>query len=311
MKLPRRSAGATRLLPDIGSPTALVLNGIDVPGTFVTGNGDEMASTCLRCPEQPCGRFAEGELPLTSLTSPVCPVDAISFDEAGVPVMGTWCVGCGLCVMRCPFGSLHLTGAVAAVGDTDLSRFIETDAASLAAFAGGLEYRNELSARESAATVRLLAGNAQLLQQDAFYPLVARLLTAAGFPTVVTRQGDTSNRIDAITRLPNDTLPIEIKSPTESMVVNIKSVQQALENKVVLDARNIGPTDPTSSTLVVAFEQAPPRSDVTELVDDVYATYGISVGLLDLGNLYELVWRALVVGDPAPPETLSRLRGPM
>jgi hypothetical protein len=82
-----------------------------------------------------------------------------------------------------------------------------------------------------------LVGAAAVLLQKHFYRLVANLFTAAGHPGWLPAGGDTSNRLDLVLIDESDSLPAEIKSRTESAIINVKSVQQALENRVVLDQR--------------------------------------------------------------------------
>lgn len=74
---------------------------------------------CLRCTDSPCSRLGREEQNVPSipdqasvLASPeVCPVKAIVVSESGEPKIDqAKCVGCGLCVARCPTGALTLTG---------------------------------------------------------------------------------------------------------------------------------------------------------------------------------------------------------
>lgn len=79
---------------------------------------------CLRCSDAPCVRFAPDELaakgPIDTTFNPVqdvCPTDAIRVAPDGVPsVSVSSCIGCGLCVARCPVGAISLDSTnVAAV----------------------------------------------------------------------------------------------------------------------------------------------------------------------------------------------------
>jgi Fe-S-cluster-containing hydrogenase component 2 len=268
---------------------------------------------CLRCLDEPCIRFSSAESgggnPI-----PVCPVDAIHHarSENGAHVTAD-CVGCGLCAVRCPVGAIGIdigAGVVVTVAPPDGS--VTLPAADDADF---YERRDEQRVvvdwpNETWQMVsQRLTAAATDLRQSAFYPLVAHLFTAAGHPAWRPAQGDTSNRIDLVLIDAVDSLPVEVKSRTEVSVVNVKSVQQALENRVVLDQRAFFAANPESSTLVVGYEYPPVRSDVAELIVDIAAAYGISVGLISLRDLYELAVRMQLADEVVPRTLFSELRG--
>ena len=55
--------------------------------------------------------------------SAVCPTDAMALGEDGVPVIDeALCVGCGLCVARCPVGAISLDSDAGLAGIEDDAR---------------------------------------------------------------------------------------------------------------------------------------------------------------------------------------------
>lgn len=267
-------------------------------------------SCCIRCPDEPCIRFSVAESGGGTAIS-VCPVDAIhdARSETG-PAVSDDCIGCGLCVMRCPVGAIHIDdGAIAVIPPSpsltaaaaDEQEFLTARSAHMPAVDWPPETLLQVAAR--------LAGEAVVHRQEAFYPLTARLFTAAGHPAWLPARGDTSNRIDLVLIDERDWLPVEVKSYTESATINIKSVQQALENRVVLDERTFFPANPSSSTLVVGFGYPPERSDVTELVDDIEAAFDVRVGLVSLVDLYRMALGNQLSGAAIDREDLRTLRG--
>jgi hypothetical protein len=148
-------------------------------------------------------------------------------------------------------------------------------------------------------------------QQGSFYPLVGKLLTSAGLPTWVPRRGDTNNRIDAIIADECHSIPIEIKSPTETLVINVKAVQQALENKIILRRRFSSdfPSAMETTSLVIGYEYPADRSDVFELIEDIKATYNIRIGLVDLRGLMQLAVGRYQSGRPHAMSKLMFLEG--
>lgn len=84
--------------------------------TSLVMEGTSVHSECLACPDTPCMRFGPEEVaaPVSVETpvapdSAVCPTDAMGLGEDGVPMIEeALCIGCGLCVTRCPVGAISL-----------------------------------------------------------------------------------------------------------------------------------------------------------------------------------------------------------
>jgi len=256
--------------------------------------------------------------PLRQATQ-VCPTDALQMPRGpSGPTITNACVGCGLCAMRCPVGaiSLHrnageplaiveppdaMGGLYAIEGAEDLFFVQRSELVEM------LEWSGE----DSADLVDLLYVRSFPLRQGEFYRLVAALFTVAGFPVWRPVQGDPNNRVDLILVDDKDSLPVEVKSQTEVSVINVKSVQQALENKLILDERAFLPSQPSSSTLVVGYDYPPVRSDVNELIDDIHHAYGIRIGLVSMKRLYRLALDRTMTGSPVPRTILNLLKGPL
>jgi ferredoxin len=83
--------------------------------------GNRFVSGCLSCPDEPCVRFDPVELAgfarIDSPYSPdhsVCPTGAISRNDGGhAEIDASSCIGCGLCVVRCPVGAIWVDEGVA------------------------------------------------------------------------------------------------------------------------------------------------------------------------------------------------------
>jgi Fe-S-cluster-containing hydrogenase component 2 len=299
------------LLPTV--PVAGVRSPYDLSVTLSTDAEAPFPSACLRCPDEPCRKFGNAEVDHWLPAEHVCPVDAIvEAQSATGPQIAGGCVGCGACATRCPVGAItvpsELTRPVVAppditgvYGPVTESAFT-TDRHRLAA-------RISWSSVSPEALAEVLYQRAATLYQAQFYPLVATLFSVAGFPAWCPPQGDTSNRMDLILLDPEDSLPVEVKSRTEVEAINVKSVQQALENKIILDERNLPRARRDSSTLVVGYEYPPDRSAVNELVRDIKAACGISVGLISLRELYILALTRVMTNVVIPRDRLSQLEG--
>ncbi|MEO2063245.1 MAG: hypothetical protein ABGW97_09705 [Christiangramia sp.] len=143
-----------------------------------------------------------------------------------------------------------------------------------------------------------------------FYEVVGDLLEFLGFSKVsVTRDGDTNNRMDAIIIEKLRSIPIEIKSPREVEYVNIKSVRQALENKIVLLSRKFYPTTIDTTSLAIAYDYPNERSGVYELIDDIYNTYQLKIGVISFTSLLALFYKVNIEGKKIDLEEIYSLKG--
>ncbi|WP_143275871.1 hypothetical protein [Brevibacterium yomogidense] len=135
---------------------------------------------------------------------------------------------------------------------------------------------------------RLLFNSRVNDKQNQFYPLVADLFTLLGLDCRESREGDNGARWDALIKDSEESIPIEIKSPTEELYLSLKAVRQALENKVILLSRETHPTQRNTSSLVVGYNLPNARAEVAKIIDDIYSTYRLRIGVIGLESLFQL-----------------------
>lgn len=145
--------------------------------------------------------------------------------------------------------------------------------------------------------------------KDRFYPAVETIFRYLGYQCELSRVGVNYQRMDALVKHPTHSIPIEIKSPAEEEFISVKGVRQALENKVILMARKYAPTQWETTTLLIGFELPADRSDVSNLVDDIYVAYNVSVGIIDFGSLVKLAAVDILQDREPKDEDLFALRG--
>jgi len=121
--------------------------------------------------------------------------------------------------------------------------------------------------------------------QTKFYPFVAMLFRVMGLDCQASRPGDNGARWDAIIVDPEESIPIEIKSPTEEQHLSLKAIRQALENKVVLLSRETHLTLPETTSLAVGYYLPNDRAEVTNLMNDFKTAFGYNIGIIDLRTL--------------------------
>lgn len=121
--------------------------------------------------------------------------------------------------------------------------------------------------------------------QTKFYPFVAMLFRVMGLDCQASRPGDNGARWDAIIVDSEESIPIEIKSPTEEQHLSLKAIRQALENKVILLSRGTHPTLPETTSLAVGYYLPNDRAEVTNLMSDFKTAFGYNIGIIDLKTL--------------------------
>ena len=104
-------------------------------------------------------------------------------------------------------------------------------------------------------------------------------------------------------------VPIEIKSPSEELFLSTKAVRQAIENKVILLARGGLETKRELTSLIVGYQIPNERGDMSTLIDDIHASFGLKIGVLDLRTLGLLAMRAVTSSVSIDEGQLSHLKG--
>ncbi|WP_233141825.1 hypothetical protein [Aggregatibacter actinomycetemcomitans] len=126
-------------------------------------------------------------------------------------------------------------------------------------------------------------------KKDIFYELVAESFRILGFQCIAERHGQNSIRWDAIIIDSNNSIPIEIKSPTEEKAISVKAIRQAIENRVILTARQTYKTNLNISSFVVGYDYPADRSEVYPLIESIHKFYGIKIALFSFRELLTIV----------------------
>lgn len=145
--------------------------------------------------------------------------------------------------------------------------------------------------------------------QTVFYPLVTHLFQILGLKSDYSRPGVNYQRWDACVWFGDYAIPVEIKSPTEEIVLSTKAVRQALENKVILLSRGTLKTQRNMTSLVVGNRLPTERGEMSNLIDDVFNAFELRLGVLDLSTLAGLALSAVRDDLTVDMAQLSELRG--
>lgn len=267
---------------------------------------------CLGCYDQPCLAWAphEHELEQFSLMStqasdPVCPVEAISWDnENGVAnVNAEACIGCGICVERCPIGAIAINDQgqarvnVCCLEDTALTetRIVSVSEESVA------EHRRQMASISAVRMLPILNDSevSNIYQRVACLAeaqqnrLVRSLLGASGIRTNLSRKGDVHTRNDGAFESTTIVGPLEIEFGQDSL----EAIRAALDDLAVFHSR-YGCSVSDLSPLVVTLGLPRERQGYWQIVDDVRKVLGVHVHTMSVGALLILVWNHVnVTGD--------------
>lgn len=265
----------------------------------VLTNGKTGVGTCLACADTPCSTKNTSELAMSASLDAfpgdprlsVCPTDAIVWDKetGNVSISVESCIGCGLCVVRCPYGAISLNeGAVAHVEASDpdgLTRRQTTERAhSQPKRSGCVAQMNSRAAREITRAVGQLPDPDRNL-------FVRNLLQEAGMNARVRRKGDTNMRIDAVgfTRCERPFV-----AEIELVGGELESPRALLEDVAILHARyGFAIQDIDAVSIIMAFPSV--RSEYYQVIRDIEKVLAIRCRTLTIGALLAVVWTGTTI----------------
>lgn len=173
------------------------------------------------------------------------------------------------------------------------------------------EIENILIKNDQNKALEVLLKKYEKYDKEKFYPLICNIFKILGFDCQLPQHGVNAKRWDAIIFLSDDTIPIEIKSPREEKNLGIKSIRQALENKIVLLSRHKKTIKITkdSPTFSIGWKIPKSRSEADELIKDIHKTYEIKVAMFDVEFLLKLTFEAILLNKKLDIKSIYDLIG--
>jgi ferredoxin len=260
-------------------------------------NGRSGLGSCLGCGSPRCMEKEENEFALDGALNSfpgdpsldVCPTRAIQWDleQTAVTISEADCIGCGLCVTRCPYGALSLqegqNGMVASVEISDPQNIVTGESGT--GSHPQVEKIGRIAELDAPAALSLQKNVLWLKDSDRKL-FVRNLLNEVGLTARTRRKGDSNLRMDAV-GFSHLRRPFVAEIEMSSGVLD--SPRALLEDVAVLHSRYGYATDiidPVS--IILALPSV--RSDYYQVVRDIEKVLGLRCRTLTVGMLIALLW---------------------
>jgi Fe-S-cluster-containing hydrogenase component 2 len=267
------------------------------------------AGTCINCPDTPCVFFNESEVTSPVLTSlpydrrrEVCAFDALSVDRAqAIPIINAnTCIGCGLCIARCPANALYSNNGVAVLNNAEnaiLKRQMPRaqkayDDAVKRLRGGSWEGSIRKIDEETIADVVEAIINAGLsnAKQKLF---VRNVLMCLGAEAAISTVGDTNLRIDMWWEAQGILWVTEVDFDEVSL---IESPRSLLDDVAVCVSRHKVPRKSIAAA-IICKEFPNKRTDFYHLIDDFEKVADLRIRTISVAGLLVLLWAHRSIED--------------
>lgn len=285
------------------------------PAELVFPSGTSCTSSCIGCTDEPCRLLNCNERTVDGVTafsgdtsSAVCPVKAITWDvNTEAPTINPdSCIGCGICVSRCPVGAISVSDGIARISNNISIASCQTVKVPFSV--GQTQQRKQLAVSpecefrepilddlQAVRVTESLSRSSDIIQKAA----VRSVIVAAGGSVSLSRKGDVHTRMDG-TYSTNDGMhgSLEIEFGLDSL----EAVRASMDDVAVLNSRYYLPKE-QQAPLVVCGELPRERQGYWQVVRDIHRVLNIKVRTATVGSLLLLVWN----GKALNAETLDTL----
>jgi hypothetical protein len=260
-------------------------------------DGRTGAGICLGCGSAPCIEKGDSELTLFGAldafpgdpSRDVCPTRAIRWngENSAAFVVVNDCIGCGLCISRCPYGAINLAdGRTATVETADPDRLAVVGPTKgehpEVTRSGQIATLDVLAATKLPATVGALENARMTL-------FIRNLLNGIGLNARTRRVGDTNMRIDAVGFSRSKRLFV---AEIETGAGVLESPRALLEDVAVLHSRygyRVDGIDPVS--IILSLPNV--RSEYYQVIRDIEKVLGLRCRTITVGALVALLWNCV------------------
>lgn len=260
-------------------------------------NGLQGRGTCLGCHDAPCMEYAADELAMPTVfqsfpgdpSNSTCPTQAIRWSELldHPQVSSEACIGCGICISRCPYGAISLgDDGVARVEATDPDNLTRPTAAAESARPHAQASRDGQIAPIAFYTMRRTRQTLEELDSQESSLLVRNLLIECGIKCRIRRRGDTNLRMDGLIATSADQIGVlEIELGNAAL----ESPRSLLEDVAVIHGRH--KIDIHQLELLSVLSALPnARSEYYQVISDIRKVLSLQCRTITVGALLVLLW---------------------
>lgn len=264
------------------------------PAIVELADGRSGQGSCLGCGTPLCIEKTASELilagPLDTFPGEpsldVCPTRAAAWVSGAkiLSINADDCIGCGLCVVRCPYGAISLSEQkIAVVNQTDPDKLLTHEPACgphcSPARSGAIARLGSAVSTEIPQKVSALIDSRAML-------LIRNLLNEIGMNARHRRRGDTNVRIDAV-GISRSGRPFVAEIELTSSV--IESPRALLEDIAVLHSRyGYAVSDVDALSIILSFPNL--RSEYYQVIRDIDLVLGVRCRTITVGALIALLW---------------------
>ncbi|MEG0835412.1 MAG: 4Fe-4S binding protein [Christensenellaceae bacterium] len=276
------------------------------PTKMILCDEKECIVNCLNCANPKCMKFSPSDIQCLSfremsheIKNTVCPVDAISVGKRSASINNSKCIGCGLCVRRCPVGAIHISNGKAVLnsGNSFPIFTVELDATpqnqkKQIDFLKNMIPINDSGCmqKENDIIMENVYRNLRRLTQEQQNILIRNTLINLGCQAALSRQGVVYSRMDGFYENNGQMGVLEIETGSDMLAVS----RAILDDIAVVNSR-YGITPQSNHPLAVVLSLPNKRTDYWQVVKDIRAVTNLKIATLTFGAMLLFLWNAIDV----------------
>lgn len=276
------------------------------PSKMVFKNGDEYTPSCINCMNPRCMRLLSNELVCPSfpemshdMNAAVCPVDAISQGANSIIIDNSKCIGCGLCVEKCPIGALYIKDGVATLNPVSSAKakWMPVTASNIQIQDQFLKkisfpFKTGTMRKESNSVMMAIYRKIESLSQYQQNVLARNLMLIIGGEASLSRQGDVYTRMDGYYATGDQEGVMEIETGFDMLDVS----RALLDDVAVLNVRYSIPKS-RNHPLAICLSLPNRRTDYWQVLKDIRNVTGIGISTVTFGLLLIVLWSFDTIDD--------------
>lgn len=269
-------------------------------------DGKSYVAGCINCINPRCMKLDEEEIKCSSFTSMspdmdlfVCPVDALRVGKKRVEINQTKCIGCGMCVQRCPVGALYMNDGkpVHNIKSNAPRKEMAVTARNISiqeeylCNLGNLE-RDGFLRKENDSVLADIYKKIKHLSQEQQNKLARNIMICLGSWASLSRKGNVYMRMDGFYQTVDQYGVVEIETGLDMLDVS----RALLDDIAVVDAR-YGIKKENIHPLAICLGLPNKRTDYWQVVKDILKVTNVQINTVTFGMLLIFLWDLRELND--------------